>query len=183
MSNFIDISTSMTIRFCSVIVFSPLFVIPGSTITILGGLCGHVYMRAQLCAKREMSNAKAPVLGHFGAAIAGLSAHFYSLLGQDLILIRFHSCIWSSRSPQKGVLQSDQQVHPSGGTILQPQPVSGPHTMTRHMLDSKRNRWICVRLDCLGALFVALLAAYLVYGGGVGASRTGFSVTMAGMWE
>ncbi|KAJ3554167.1 hypothetical protein NP233_g12480 [Leucocoprinus birnbaumii] len=31
------------------------------------------YLKAQLSVKREMSNAKAPVLAHFGAAIAGLS--------------------------------------------------------------------------------------------------------------
>lgn len=116
-SNFIDMSTSITIRFCSVIAFSPFFAIPGSIITVLGGLCGHVYMRAQLCAKREMSNAKAPVLGHFGAAIAGLSALPHMLLEQDLILSRFHSRLWSARSPEKGVLQEDQQILSRGCAV------------------------------------------------------------------
>jgi hypothetical protein len=41
--------------------------------SLLGGWIGRIYMKAQLSVKREMSNAKVPVLGHFGAAIAGLS--------------------------------------------------------------------------------------------------------------
>jgi len=53
-------------------VFSPSFIVPGVVITILGGLCGQMYMKAQLCIKREMSNAKAPVIGHLGAAMAGI---------------------------------------------------------------------------------------------------------------
>ncbi|KAI9449919.1 hypothetical protein BJY52DRAFT_1305174 [Lactarius psammicola] len=31
-------------------------------------------MKAQIAIKREMSNAKAPVLGHFGASVAGLTS-------------------------------------------------------------------------------------------------------------
>ncbi|EMD39557.1 hypothetical protein CERSUDRAFT_111872 [Gelatoporia subvermispora B] len=74
LSNFIDMSILMLVKFCSIIALSPLFVIPGSIITVIGGICGQLYMKAQLCVKREMSNAKAPVLGHFGAAIAGLTS-------------------------------------------------------------------------------------------------------------
>ena len=42
-------------------------------------------------------------------------------------------------------------------------------------------RWISVRIDGLGAMFTAGLAAYLVYGRNVapGASNTGFSLNMA----
>ncbi|KAG6919579.1 hypothetical protein DXG01_004242 [Tephrocybe rancida] len=43
-------------------------------VAILGGWAGQIYIAAQLSVKREMSNAKAPVLGHFGAAIAGLTS-------------------------------------------------------------------------------------------------------------
>ncbi len=39
---------------------------------VVGGWLGHLYMKAQLSVKRELSNAKSPVLGHIGAAIAGL---------------------------------------------------------------------------------------------------------------
>ncbi|EMD39554.1 hypothetical protein CERSUDRAFT_150095 [Gelatoporia subvermispora B] len=74
LSAFIDVTADMLVKFASIMVFSPLFILPGSIITVLGGLCGQMYMKAQLCVKREMSNAKAPVLGHFGAAIAGLTS-------------------------------------------------------------------------------------------------------------
>lgn len=42
------------------------------------------------------------------------------------------------------------------------------------------NRWICIRIESLGGLFASSLAAYLIYGSGVAASDTGFSLTMAG---
>lgn len=64
---------SLLIRLLAVVIYTPIFVIPGAVMGIVGGWAGHMYMRAQLPIKREMSNAKAPVLGHFGAAIAGLS--------------------------------------------------------------------------------------------------------------
>ncbi|KAJ7139685.1 hypothetical protein C8R44DRAFT_867802 [Mycena epipterygia] len=51
-----EMTMSMLIKFAAVILFTPLFFFPG------------------LSVKREMSNAKAPVLGHFGAAIAGLTS-------------------------------------------------------------------------------------------------------------
>ncbi|KAG9012419.1 hypothetical protein FRB94_006034 [Tulasnella sp. JGI-2019a] len=41
------------------------------------------------------------------------------------------------------------------------------------------NRWICLRIDVLGAFFGAGLASYLVYGRHSDASTTGFSLTLA----
>lgn len=70
---FIELTVAMLAKFFAVVTFSPIFALPGLFISILGAWCGQIYMKAQLCVKREMSNAKAPVLGHFGAAIAGLS--------------------------------------------------------------------------------------------------------------
>jgi len=43
------------------------------------------------------------------------------------------------------------------------------------------NRWICIRVDAIGGLFAAGLAAYLVYVQGHSASSTGFSLNMAGL--
>jgi hypothetical protein len=63
----------MVIKLGAVVIFTPIFVIPGFFVGLFGGWCGQIYMKAQLSVKREMSNAKAPVMGHFGAAIAGLS--------------------------------------------------------------------------------------------------------------
>ncbi|KAI0758154.1 multidrug resistance-associated ABC transporter [Fomes fomentarius] len=70
----LDLTMSMLGRFIAVITFSPIFTVPGFVVFILGGWCGQIYMKAQLSVKREKSNARAPVLGHFGAAIAGLTS-------------------------------------------------------------------------------------------------------------
>ena len=61
-------------RLGGVVIMSPLMLIPGSTVFILGALCGYLYVNAQLSAKREMSLAQGPVLGNFAAAIAGLGS-------------------------------------------------------------------------------------------------------------
>ncbi|KAE9403384.1 hypothetical protein BT96DRAFT_990242 [Gymnopus androsaceus JB14] len=64
--NFIDV--------CAVVLFSPIFILPGLLILFIGASWGNVYFKAQMSVKREMSIAKAPVLGHFGATIAGLTS-------------------------------------------------------------------------------------------------------------
>ena len=70
----LELTVAMLGKFIAVVTFSPIFTIPGALITVLGGWCGQIYMKAQLSVKREMSNARAPVLGHFGAAISGLTS-------------------------------------------------------------------------------------------------------------
>ena len=39
---------------------------------LAGSIVGRLYLRAQLSVKREQSVAQAPILSHFGAAMAGL---------------------------------------------------------------------------------------------------------------
>ncbi|KAI5122642.1 hypothetical protein M0805_008726 [Coniferiporia weirii] len=46
--------------------------VPAVVITVLGGLLGRIYLKSQICVKREMSNAKAPVMSQVGTALAGL---------------------------------------------------------------------------------------------------------------
>ncbi|KAF7322651.1 ATP-binding cassette transporter [Mycena chlorophos] len=70
----LEMSVSMLVKFFAVMVFAPLFIFPGILVGVLGGWCGQMYIAAQLGVKREMSNAKAPVMGHFGASIAGLTS-------------------------------------------------------------------------------------------------------------
>ncbi|KAF7377593.1 p-loop containing nucleoside triphosphate hydrolase protein [Mycena sanguinolenta] len=69
-----DLTSSMLIKFGAVVLFTPIFFIPAIALFAMGGWCGRIYMAAQLSVKREMSNARAPVLGHFGAAMAGLTS-------------------------------------------------------------------------------------------------------------
>lgn len=64
----------MLIKAMAVVYLTPVFIFPCVIIAVVGAWLGQVYMKAQIAIKREMSNAKAPVLGHFGAAVAGLSS-------------------------------------------------------------------------------------------------------------
>ena len=74
----IEATMIILVRFFAVVSFTPIFSIPGFFVFALGIYCGRVYIRAQLAVKREMSNARAPVLAHFGAAIAGLSESLHA---------------------------------------------------------------------------------------------------------
>jgi hypothetical protein len=85
----------MLVRLGAVLFFTPVFLLPGICIAVIGAWIGNIYIHAQLCMhlltlsvwaqklipliaiKREMSKAKAPVLGIFGGAINGLGEpHF-----------------------------------------------------------------------------------------------------------
>ena len=59
-------------KMAAIVYMSPVFLVPGLIVGLLGGWFGQIYIKAQLSVKREMSNAKSPVLSHFGAAVAGL---------------------------------------------------------------------------------------------------------------
>ncbi|KAF5392014.1 hypothetical protein D9757_003343 [Collybiopsis confluens] len=72
--DFVDVCIRLLSRLGAVIFFSPIFLIPGFFILVIGVCCGSVYFKAQMSVKREMSIAKAPVLGHFGSTIAGLAS-------------------------------------------------------------------------------------------------------------
>jgi hypothetical protein len=53
----------MLVEFIAVAVFNPAFFAIGIAVFLMGSYCGRIYIKAQLPVKREMSNAKAPILG------------------------------------------------------------------------------------------------------------------------
>ncbi|KAJ6587825.1 P-loop containing nucleoside triphosphate hydrolase protein [Mycena sp. CBHHK59/15] len=67
-----SIVIAMLVRFGAVVIYTPIFFFPGVLIGAIGGWIGQIYIAGQLPVKRLMSNSRAPVLAHFGAAIAGL---------------------------------------------------------------------------------------------------------------
>ncbi|KAK7062494.1 ATP-binding cassette transporter [Favolaschia claudopus] len=73
-AGFVVVTLSMASSFGAVVFLTPLFSVPGVFAAIIGGAFGQLFIKAQLSVKRESSNAKAPVLGHFSAAIAGLTS-------------------------------------------------------------------------------------------------------------
>lgn len=91
----LDAVLEIVLKFGAVILISPIFLVPGIVVVIIGAFLGHVYMRAQLPAKREASNLRAPVLGHVGSAISGLGkCHIASWEDGNLMFpFSFNSCL------------------------------------------------------------------------------------------
>ena len=69
----VNTTIDLLIRLVTIVWATPIFIFPAVFVAVLGGFLGQVYIKAQLSIKREMSNAKAPVLGVFGSAVGGLS--------------------------------------------------------------------------------------------------------------
>ncbi|KAH8986106.1 hypothetical protein EDB92DRAFT_2054957 [Lactarius akahatsu] len=143
---FIEISTTMLLKFLAVVYLTPVFSVPGIALAVFGAWLGRVYMKAQIAIKREMSNAKAPVLGHFGASVAGLTS------------IRAYGAQLAFR--EESYRRIDRYSR-AGRSFY------------------NMNRWISLRIDFLGGLFAAGLAAYLIYAPNERSlpSDTGFSLT------
>ena len=160
---------SMFAKFIAVVVFSPVFLLPGVAAFAIGALVGQIYIKAQLSVKREMSNARSPVLSHFGAAIAGIGAcvlytqRWSDCLSTFVVSIRAYSA--QNEFRQESLRRIDKVTRP---------------TRTFYNL----NRWISIRVDAVGTTFSTALAAYLVYGTGAiykpgSAANIGFSLNMA----
>ncbi|KAF9243737.1 hypothetical protein BU15DRAFT_59613 [Melanogaster broomeanus] len=132
----IELTIVLVFRLLAVVALTPSFFFPGVLVGVVGGWVGRIYMKAQLSIKREMSNAKAPVLGHFSAAIAGLTS------------VRAYGA----------------------QTMVQEESLN--------RID-RYSRWVCVRIDLIGALFATALATYLVYGSRMDPANIGFSLNMA----
>jgi ABC-type multidrug transport system fused ATPase/permease subunit len=114
----IDMTSVMATRLLAVVVFTPVFVVPGAVLALVGGACGQVYIKAQLAVKRHMSVAHAPVLGHFGAAIVGMGASAGVPDRGAVALMRAagseHPGVRRGGGVQAGVHEPDQPVHTHG---------------------------------------------------------------------
>ncbi|KAF9243741.1 P-loop containing nucleoside triphosphate hydrolase protein [Melanogaster broomeanus] len=142
----IELTLVLVFRLLAVVALTPSFLFPGILVGVVGGWVGRIYMKAQLSIKREMSNAKAPVLGHFSAAIAGLTS------------IRAYG---AQKMLQEESLNRIDRYSRSARVFY------------------NANRWVCIRIDFVGALFTTALATYLVYGNRIDPANVGFSLNMA----
>uniref|UniRef100_A0A8H7XSA6 P-loop containing nucleoside triphosphate hydrolase protein n=1 Tax=Psilocybe cubensis TaxID=181762 RepID=A0A8H7XSA6_PSICU len=68
----VDMSAGMLATLATIVLFTPVFVIPGIIAAFFGVLLGNLYLKTQLSMNREMSNARSPLLAHFSAAMQGL---------------------------------------------------------------------------------------------------------------
>ncbi|KAI0801943.1 hypothetical protein BC629DRAFT_1591605 [Irpex lacteus] len=72
LKNLTMITLKMLMKLAGILLYIPMFIVPSIVFSILGGILGNTYLKAQMSVKREMSNAKAPVIGVLGGAISGL---------------------------------------------------------------------------------------------------------------
>ncbi|KAF8966908.1 multidrug resistance-associated ABC transporter [Flammula alnicola] len=142
----VELAVCMMVKLSGPVIFTPIFLAPGILITVLGVYIGNIYLKAQMSVKREMSNARSPVLAHFGAAIAGL------------ISIRAYG------AQQFFKTESLKRID---------------HFTRISRMSYNLNRWISIRIDLLGATFIAGLTSYLLVRRTLSPANIGFSLNMA----
>lgn len=100
-----QVTIYLLLKMFAVVTFSPIFLIPSIMISIAGAFLGDIMVKAQLCVKREMGRTKAPVLGHFGAAIGGIGECYCYFRGCRNLRCFFklnsvHPSVWKTSTIQ-----------------------------------------------------------------------------------
>lgn len=66
LSNLIELTATLTVSLTAVIYIAGwVAALLGIAIALVGYICGSIYLKAQLCVKRENSNAKSPGISSF----------------------------------------------------------------------------------------------------------------------
>jgi hypothetical protein len=81
---FVDALIGLGLKFVFIVPFAPLFLPFGIVVLVVGIAIGSVYMKAQLAVKRELANAKAPVLHVFNGALSSLGKSLADGCGPSL---------------------------------------------------------------------------------------------------
>ncbi|KAJ7691269.1 hypothetical protein B0H17DRAFT_1159808 [Mycena rosella] len=163
LNGLIEVTFTMLVKFVAIVLFTPVFFFAGLFVGVVGAVCGQIYMASQLSTRREMSNAKAPVLAHFGATMAGLISIRAYGAQEDMIKVSMDRINRLTRCVRARFIIMT--------TILK--LTRATRTFTN------LNRWVTVRIDLLGALFAASLAYYVVYFENNRPYNIGFSLNMA----
>ncbi|KAF5389262.1 hypothetical protein D9757_003539 [Collybiopsis confluens] len=95
-----DFSINIFFKIAAIIFFTPAFLLPSVVVVALASWVGRIYLKAQASVKREMSNAKAPVVGLIGAVSTGVvSVRAYSAQDQfaEILMTRIDHYSRSAR--------------------------------------------------------------------------------------
>ncbi len=135
--------------------------IPGVILMVVGGFLGRVYLIAQIGIRREMSNAKAPVMSQVSTVLGGISEIYYFLSHPATESIEVSIRAYSAQELfRKGIKKRADALVRASFTFYD------------------INRWVSVRIDSLGGLFAAAVTVYFVYFSGVQAGYVGFTLTL-----
>ncbi|PPQ64837.1 hypothetical protein CVT24_008202 [Panaeolus cyanescens] len=141
-----SLAVVMLVKIIAPVLFTPLFLVPSLLVALIGMYVGNLYLKAQMSVKREMSNARSPLLAHFGAAIHGLTS------------IRAYGAQESFKTQSLTRIDHYTRI-----------------ARTSYNL----NRWAGLRLDLMGNLFTAGMAAYLLIKRSISPANTGFSLVQS----
>ncbi|TYJ59220.1 hypothetical protein B9479_000209 [Cryptococcus floricola] len=161
-ANVADVTVGLALKIIVVVSLVPLFSLPAVFIGLLGGTIGEMYIHGQLSVKREMSNAKSPLFSHFSAAFNGI------------VSIRAYGA--QDKMRNEAQRRADKYTRAAANPTNNVKVIS---ESTDVYFSYNFNRWVTVRLDMLGGLFAACLAAFLVYGPRLDASTAGFALSQA----
>ncbi|KZV63091.1 P-loop containing nucleoside triphosphate hydrolase protein [Peniophora sp. CONT] len=64
----------ISFKLAAIVIMTPAFLLPSLIVFLIGRYCGQIFTSAQLAVNRVASVKRAPVLGNFGVAIAGLTS-------------------------------------------------------------------------------------------------------------
>ncbi len=77
---FLYLTIVLSMYFATSVVMAGIFaVIPGFIMLSLGAFLGHVYLKASLCMRREMSNLKGPMISQVTTALDALREYLHFL--------------------------------------------------------------------------------------------------------
>ncbi|KAF7304266.1 hypothetical protein HMN09_00827900 [Mycena chlorophos] len=151
-------------RLLAIVIFSPVFFGPGVLVGFLGAWCGRVFMAAQMGVKREMSNARAPLLAHIGATMSGLGVYSGSLQTIGSTQLGFEASVRAYGAQNTFIKISMEQID----------------RLTRiQRTFSNLNRWVAARIDLLNLALAVSLAYHLLRTQTQSASNIGFTLTTA----
>ncbi len=94
----------------------------------------------------------------------------------------FYPRVRRTGAVQERVVPSCRSIQPRRLYLQRLEPVRRTHILVadKAYFVICPDRWIAVRVDIMGTLLSAILAAYLVYSARVSASNAGFAMNMAG---
>ncbi|KAF5389764.1 hypothetical protein D9757_005974 [Collybiopsis confluens] len=160
----LDQTMKLTLKLAAIVILTPLFLIPGVAALAAGYTCAQIYLKSQMAVKREMSVAKSPVLGHFGATVAGLGMDLPHELKRISTTDKMK--LVSIRAYNAQTLAIEELLY----------------RIDRYSRSARifynLQRWMAIRMHIISALFIGSLSWYLVYVKNDTASNTGFSINM-----
>lgn len=148
----VDVTIAALVKFAAVIFYSPIFVLPGALVAMIGAWIGRMYLAAQLPVKREASKAKSPVFSHFGTSVAGVTS------------IRAFGAEESFKAESRKRIDGYTRPARTTANLNRCSSVRTPESVeaSSHGL-LFTFRWVAVRINTLGGVFETALAAYLFY--------------------